>query len=121
MVSEAILCAGSQAAEVVDWAFVNQEELKEIAAADPAALKAKISTAFPGVKRCVGSKGARYKLNRSLRWAVANRLPVLTPQLYVEGRKLCDEDTDLGLDYALNKMLQGDGAVMSEETTGELR
>ena len=40
---------------------------------------------------------------------MSNRLPVLTPQLYVEGRKLCDEDTDLGMDFALSHMLTPGG------------
>lgn len=114
-VSEAVLCAGTDAPRVVQWAFENQESLKETASADPKALIARVIAAFPALKRCVGTKSARLKLNQSLRWAVANRLPVLTPQLYVEGRKLCDEDTDLGLDFALDKMLRGqDGAAMSD-------
>ena len=41
----------------------------------------------------------------SLRWAVANQLQVLTPQLYVRGTKLCDEDTDIGLDYSLRRLI----------------
>ena len=44
---------------------------------------------------------------RSLRWAVANALPVMTPQLFVNGTRLCDEDTDLGLEYTLTRMLGG--------------
>jgi hypothetical protein len=54
----------------------------------------------------VGSAGVRSKINKSLRWAVSNRLPVLTPQLYVDGVKLCDEDTDLGMDFALSRMIE---------------
>ena len=46
------------------------------------------------------------RLNKSMRWMVANQLPVMTPQLYVAGVKLCDEDTDLGLDFTLHHMLQ---------------
>ena len=106
MVSEAILCAGKEAPKVVDWAFKNQEDLRNMAAEDPAKLKTEIGRAFPSLKRCVGSKGVQHKLNKSLRWAVKNRLPVLTPQLYVEGRKLCDEDTDLGMDFALSRLLE---------------
>jgi hypothetical protein len=51
------------------------------------------------------------KLNRSMRWVVQNELPVITPQLYVDGVKLCDADTDLGLDWALSRLLaRGPGA-----------
>jgi hypothetical protein len=42
-----------------------------------------------------------------LRWAVANSLPVVTPQLFVRGQKICDEDTDLGLEYVLSRTLAG--------------
>ena len=60
---------------------------------------------FPELDKCVGSPEVRTKLNRSLRWAVANQLPILTLQLYVDGVKLCDEDTDLGMDWALSRLL----------------
>ena len=104
-VSEAILCADERADEVIAWAFEHQEEIRTAAAADPDAAKQMVGAAFPALKKCVGSASARQRLNRSLRWAVSNRLPVLTPQLYVEGRKLCDEDTDLGLDFALSRLI----------------
>jgi hypothetical protein len=46
------------------------------------------------------------RLAQGLRWAIKNQLPVLTPQLYVGGKRLCDEDTDLGLEYTLSHMLE---------------
>jgi uncharacterized membrane protein len=104
-VSEAVMCAGAEADAVVNWAFANQDAIREAAAADPKAAKTMIDAAFPNLASCVGSSEARTRLNRSLRWVVANKLPVLTPQLYVEGTKLCDEDTDLGLDYSLSRLL----------------
>lgn len=104
-VSEAVLCAGDQAEAVILWAFEHQDELRTAAAADPAAAGPMVAAAFPELKGCLGSPAVRSKLNKSLRWAVQNQLPVLTPQIYVEGRKLCDEDTDLGMDYALSRML----------------
>jgi len=104
-VSEAILCAESKSEEVIDWAFEHQEEVREASTDDPGAAKKMVLAAFPELKGCVGSNRARQRLNRSLRWAVDNELPVLTPQLYVNDSKLCDEDTDLGLDYALSRLL----------------
>jgi uncharacterized membrane protein len=104
-VSEAILCAGGQADEVIAWAFEQQEAIKEAATADPKAGQAMVERAFPALADCIGSPAAKSRLNRSLRWAVANQLPVMTPQLYVDGRKLCDEDIDLGLDWALSRLL----------------
>lgn len=104
-ISEAVLCAGDQADDVLAWAFDHHEEVRTAAAADPAAAARLVSAAFPAVQSCIGSDKVRQRLNRGLRWAVRNELPVLTPQLYVEGRKLCDEDTDLGLDWALPRLI----------------
>jgi hypothetical protein len=106
-VSEAIQCAGADAQRVIDWSFEHQEEIRTAATADPKAAEAMVDAAFPSVAKCTGSANARQKLNRSLRWAVQNQLPVLTPQLYIDGKKVCDEDTDLGLDFALSRMLGG--------------
>lgn len=105
-VSEAMLCAGPRATEVLDWAFEHQEEIRAAAASDPKAAQSMVKQHFPDLARCVGSPEVKSKLNRSLRWAVSNQLPVLTPQLYVGGVKLCDEDVDLGLDYMLSHMLE---------------
>ncbi len=104
-ISEAMLCS-DQPAWILAWAFDNQESIKHAAAADPRAARQMVEAAFPDVKGCVGSSKARSRLNKSLRWAVANELPVMTPQLYVQGTKLCDEDTDLGMDYALSRLLE---------------
>jgi hypothetical protein len=30
----------------------------------------------------------------------------MTPQLYVNNRRLCDEDMDLGLEYGLGRLLE---------------
>ena len=105
-VSEAMLCAGNRAEEVLEWAFEEQTEIREAAAASPDAAKRMVTERFPDLARCVGSPNARAKLNRSLQWAVANELPVLTPQLYVNDVRVCDADTDLGLDYTLDILLE---------------
>jgi hypothetical protein len=55
---------------------------------------------------CIESSVTKARLAQSLRWAVRNQVPVLTPQLYVDNRRLCDEDTDLGLEYTLSRMLK---------------
>lgn len=104
-ISEAVLCAGAEATPVIDWAFENQAAIREAATADPAAAGRMAGEKFPNLKSCIGSTAVRSKLNKSLRWAVANQLPVLTPQIYIDGVKLCDEDTDLGVDYALSRLL----------------
>lgn len=117
-VSEAMLCAGGvvsgrkdekAAQEVLKWAFKNQEKLRELAAKDEKALRSKIESIFPDVKGCLGSAGVKSKLTKSLRWAVANAIPVLTPQLFVGNSRMCDEDSDLGLEFTLTQMLSKKG------------
>jgi uncharacterized membrane protein len=105
-VSEAVLCAADRAPEVIAWAFDVQERIRAEAKVDPAAAARIVKQRFPELASCVGSPEARSRLNKSLRWAVANNIRVLTPQLFVDGVKLCDEDVDLGLDSALAIMLQ---------------
>ena len=104
-VSEAVLCAGDRAPDVIAWAFEVQELIRAEAKADPSAAARIVKQRFPDLASCVGSPEARSRLNKSLRWAVANNVRVLTPQLFVDGVKLCDEDVDLGLDRALGVML----------------
>jgi len=114
--SKAILCAGDQAGAVLQFAYDHQEELRlsgmqekqESAKKNPdyAAIKASVLAQFPGLASCADSPDTRIKLNKALHWAVQNSLPILTPQLYLNGKRLCDEDTDLGLDYALKFLLE---------------
>jgi len=106
-VSEAILCAGSRAAAVLHWAFAHQDDLRAQGGQSQAAVYARIKRQFPELEGCVGQPAVRSRINKSLRWIVANSLPVLTPQLFVRNRKLPDEDTDLGLDYVLSRVLAG--------------
>jgi uncharacterized membrane protein len=103
-ISEALLCAGDRVEEVLAWAFDEQDAIvaKERAQAGSAGQLARAK--FPFLASCLGSSKARAKLNAALRWAVTNKLPVLTPQLYVDGTRLCDADTDLGLDYMLTRL-----------------
>jgi hypothetical protein len=120
-VSEAVLCAEGRAGEVVRWAFENQDQIREAAAKDPSAALRMVTGRFPELASCLGSAQVRSRLNKSLRWAVRNRLTVLTPQLYVSGARLCDEDVDLGLDFALSRMLerQRAGTLRAAPTPGE--
>lgn len=104
-VSEAMICAGSSAEEVLHWAFEHQDEVMEATRKDPKAAARIVSDAFPKLASCIGTPATKAKLNLSLRWAVDNELQVLTPQVYVRGLRLCDGDTDLGLDYALPRLI----------------
>jgi len=110
-VSEAILCAGDQGPAVIDWAFAHQDEIRTASEADPEAAARMATAAFPAVRDCIGKPAVRTRLNQGLRWAVKNELPVMTPQLYVDGTRMCDADTDLGLDFALGRMLDRKGGA----------
>jgi uncharacterized membrane protein len=103
--SEAVLCAGEQAEPVLDWIFAHQDELRELGAANPDQVYQRLRQAFPRLAGCLDKPAVKAQLNRSLRWAVSNSLPVLTPQLYVRDQKVCDEDTDLGLEYVLTRIV----------------
>jgi uncharacterized membrane protein len=104
-VTEALFCAGDRASTVLSWAFANMADLRALGGGGSAAVYARIKKEFPELGDCVGRPAVRARVNKSLRWIVANSLPVLTPQLFVGNQKLPDEDTDLGLDYVLARVL----------------
>jgi len=111
-VSEAVLCAGDRASKVLAWAFANQDDLRARGGGGQSAVYARIKQEFPDLASCLGQPAVRARVNKGLRWIVANSLPVLTPQLFIRNQKLPDEDTDLGLDYVLSRVLaQGAGEV----------
>ncbi|MEZ4268314.1 MAG: vitamin K epoxide reductase family protein [Myxococcota bacterium] len=105
-VSEAMLCSPAEAEKILAWSFENQEHLLELGAKDAKALTDEITTRWPAAKGCVGTSRSKDKITSGLRWAVENALPVLTPQLYVAGKRMCDEDTDLGLEFTLHHMIE---------------
>lgn len=112
-VSEAILCAhrqGMPVDQVLSWAFEHQAELLAAEKAKPGAAAEHVTQKFGALASCLGSAEVQADLNKSLRWAVAHELPVMTPQLYVGGVKVCDEDTDLGLEWALSQVLDKQAA-----------
>ena len=110
-VSEAMLCDKDGALDVLDWAFTNQERLRTTAKTDEPAVRAEIEKTFPKVKGCLGTAKIKNQVNKSLRFAVANALPLLTPQLFIGDRRVCDEDTDLGLEFTVDQMLKAQSSA----------
>lgn len=104
-ISEAMLCAGDRAHDVLSWAFDEQDAILAAERTAKGSAQKLAVARFPELQGCVGSTKAKARLNKALRWAVDHRLPVLTPQLYVNGTRLCDADTDLGLDYMLSRLV----------------
>jgi uncharacterized membrane protein len=112
-VSEAMLCDRDKALQILDWAFAEQERLRATAKSDEAAVRRELKQKFPWVKGCLGTAAVKNKVNKSLRFAVHNALPLLTPQLFIGDKRVCDEDTDLGLEFTVEQMLKARGASSS--------
>ncbi len=104
MVSRALICAGADYDRM--WHFVrdSQEEFRITATKDAESVRQKIVTAFPKIASCMDQAETKTRLNNMLRYAMQNSMPIVTPQLYVSGKRLCDEDTDLGLNYAFRAL-----------------
>lgn len=106
VVSRAFLCAesGGAARSVLDWAYANQEELAAAGKRDVAEVRAKVVKRFPDLDACIDSAQTKKRLDEVLQYAVANKVRVSTPQLYLGDQRLCDEDTDMGMRYALTRL-----------------
>ncbi len=103
-VSKAILCAKSPA-EMLDWAYAEQAELSAAGKSGGKALEQLISTRWgPQVTRCMEDRATLQRLNRHLHFAAGNAIAVSTPQIFIEGQRLCDEDIDMGLMFALRTL-----------------
>jgi len=109
LVSKAILCSEHRALAVLEWAYEEQEDLLASAKAGGgiANVQAKIRQRWPGLDACMESKQTQVRLDRMLRYAVDNKLPVSTPQMFLGDTRLCDEDSDIGLAYAVRKLAPG--------------
>jgi protein-disulfide isomerase len=103
-VSKAILCAKNPGA-MLEWAYEQQPELAAAARTGGKVLDQFISARWGSeVVRCMGDRATQQRLNRHLHFAVANGLAVSTPQVFIEGQRLCDEDIDMGLMFALRTL-----------------
>lgn len=115
-VTRAILCAERDAEAVLTWAFDHQTEIAAAETAGEGGARRMVSQQFPALASCIGSARTNLRLNQSLHWAVDNHLPLLTPQIYVGTTRLCDADTDLGLDYMLPKLIERETTRSGDET-----
>ena len=107
VIARATLCAGNRARQVLEWAYDEQKELADLGRRDEAALEHRVAQRFGTIGECMASRETARRLEAGLQWAVDAHLPVMTPQLYIgPGQRLCDEDTDLGLEYAMSRLLR---------------
>jgi uncharacterized membrane protein len=105
LLSRAVLCAEPRSREALEWMYANQEELAALGKAGDSLLRARVRTQFGNtIDACLDAKQTQVRLNNQLQFAVANQVPVSTPQLYLGDMRVCDEDTDLGLRYTLGQL-----------------
>jgi uncharacterized membrane protein len=106
IVAKAVICADRRALPVLEWSYEHQDEL--LAAAKAGAglvnVRAMIRQKWPELDGCIDQKETAQRLDRMLRYAVDNHLPVSTPQLFLGDTRLCDEDSDIGLSYTLVRL-----------------
>jgi uncharacterized membrane protein len=105
LVSGAILCSGDDARAALEWAYDNQDDLHDAGKAGADAIKAKIAARFgPTIAACAADRKTSQRLNQNLHYASTNHVPVSTPQMFLGDRRVCEEDTDLGLKYTLAQL-----------------
>jgi hypothetical protein len=107
IVSKAVLCgeAAGNSRGVLEWAYSEQEYLTRAGKAGEGVLRAAIKQRWgDAMLRCVDDRKTDARLNNHLHFASENNIPVSTPQMYLGKRRICDEDTDLGLRYTLAQL-----------------
>lgn len=106
VLAKAVICGGNEKARaILEWAYGQQETLRELGKQGAAPLVAKISERWGReFSACVAGKQADIQLNQQLHFAANNHIPVSTPQMFLGDERICDEDTDLGLKYTLAQL-----------------
>ncbi len=103
-VSRAVLCA-KEPNQMLDWVYAEQKSLAEAGRASEGALVKLLEKRWGSeLVQCVGARATVLRLNRHLHFATANAIAVSTPQVFIDGQRLCDEDIDMGLMFALGKL-----------------
>jgi uncharacterized membrane protein len=105
IVSKAVLCGEGNSRQVLEWAYAEQEYLARAGKAGEGVLRAAIKQRWgANMLRCVDDRKTDVRLNNHLHFASENNIPVSTPQMYLGKRRICDEDTDLGLRFTLAQL-----------------
>jgi hypothetical protein len=106
VVSKAVLCLEDRVMPALEWAYAEQDALLAAAKSKDGGgqVEALVHARWQGLEACLDSKETRLRLDDMIRFAVANKLPVSTPQMFVGDQRLCEEDSDIGLPYALGKL-----------------
>lgn len=101
VLSRALICSKSPA-EMLDWAYANQETLSAAGKTSAQALTNLVTQRWGNdIGRCMADRNTNTQLGRHLHFAADNAIAVSTPQVFLDGQRLCDEDIDIGLMFAL--------------------
>ena len=104
-VSKAVLCGGDRALGVLEWAYEEQEYLTRAGKRNEATLRKVLQDRWgPDLLTCIDDKRTNTRLNDHLHFASDNSVPVSTPQMFLTNRRVCDEDTDIGLRFTLKQL-----------------
>jgi uncharacterized membrane protein len=105
IVSKAVLCGGDRVRQVLEWSYEEQVYLTRAGKAGKDVLRAAIKQRWGDeLLRCVDDRKTDVLLNQHLHFASENGIPVSTPQMYLGSRRVCDEDTDIGLRFTLSEL-----------------
>jgi uncharacterized membrane protein/protein-disulfide isomerase len=105
LLSKAVLCGGNQARTILEWSYSEQDDLRELGKGNTEAIAKKVRERFgTDVMACAQDKKTAARLNQHLLYAANNHVPVSTPQMFLGDKRICDEDTDLGLKYTLSQL-----------------
>ncbi len=106
VMSKAVICGGADKARaILEWAYDEQATLTDLGKQGGGALAKKIGERWGSdIASCIGSARATAQLNMHLHYAANAHVPVSTPQMYLGDRRICDEDTDLGLRYTMTEL-----------------
>ncbi len=106
VLAKAFLCGDKthESRAVLEWSYENQDELRDAGKAGVDQIRAKVKARFPNLDACIDSKETKQRLDHVLQFAVANKVRVSTPQLFLGETRVCDEDTDLGLRYTFAEL-----------------
>jgi uncharacterized membrane protein len=102
--SRAVLCAKSPG-EMLEWTYANQDALAAAGKVSTQALTGLVTQRWGAdIARCMADRNTTQALNRHLHYAADNAIAVSTPQVFIDGQRLCDEDIDIGLMFALARL-----------------
>jgi uncharacterized membrane protein len=105
IVSKAVICGGDRTRQVLEWAYDEQVYLTRAGKAGANVLRAAIKQRWGDeLLKCVDDRKTDVLLNQHLHFASDNSIPVSTPQMYLGTKRVCDEDTDMGLRFMLSQL-----------------